>query len=94
MSVAAATGLGAALGLVSRGIVLVLHRRWFRQGFAGDSSIHWAIVRTLRRRPRARWIDEYVMSPEPMSYPTGFHRLAALFPDRHGGKAEPGRYPC
>jgi hypothetical protein len=42
--------------------------------------VHWAIVRTLRRSPRARWIDEYLISPEPMSYPTGFHRFAALFP--------------
>jgi len=75
-----AAALGAALALASRGLALATHRRWFRQGFAGDSSVHWTIVRTLRRRPRARWIDEYVISPEPMSYPTGFHRFAALFP--------------
>lgn len=75
-----AAGFGAALALASRSVALVLHRRWFRQGFVGDSSVHWAIVRTLRSRPRARWIDEYVISPEPMSYPTGFHRFAALFP--------------
>lgn len=80
MSVAEAAGLGAVLALASRALSLVVHRGWFAQGFAGDSSIHWAIVRTLRRRPRAKWIDEYVISPEPMSYPTGFHRLAALFP--------------
>lgn len=72
--------LGGALALASRGLALATHRRWFRQGFVGDSSVHWAIVRTLRRHPRARWIEEYVISPEPMSYPTGFHRFAALFP--------------
>ena len=75
-----AAALGAALALASRGLALGLHRRWFRQGFVGDSSVHWAIVRTLRRRPRARWIAEYVISPEPISYPTGFHRYSALFP--------------
>jgi len=80
VSVAEAAAIGAVLALASRVLALVLHRRWFRQGFAGDSSAHLAIVRTLRRRPTARWIDEYVIAPEPMSYPTGFHRIAALFP--------------
>ncbi len=82
MGVAEAAGVGAALALISRTIALTLHWPWFSQGFVGDSSVHWVIVRTLRRRPRARWIDEYLISPEPMSYPTGFHRLAALFPLR------------
>ena len=80
MSVLQAAALGAVLALASRGLALFLHRDWFRQGFAGDSSVHLAIVRTLRRRPRARRIDEYLIAPEPMSYPTGFHRVAALFP--------------
>ncbi len=82
MTVAEAAVVGAALALASRLIVLVLYRRWFRQGFAGDSSIHWVLVRTLKRHPRARWIDEYVIAPEPFSYPTGFHRFASLFPLR------------
>lgn len=80
MSVGESVALAAAAALVSRLIALRLHRRWFHQGFIGDSAVHWVIVRTLRRRPRARWIDEYVIAPEPMSYPTAFHRLAALFP--------------
>lgn len=82
MGLAEAAALGGVLALASRATALYLHRRWFRQGFAGDSSIHWAIIRTLKRRPRARWIAEYVIAPEPMSYPTGFHRVAALFPLR------------
>jgi hypothetical protein len=82
MSVGAAAAIATGLAIASRTLALVLHRGWFRQGFVGDSSVHWAIVRTLRRRPRARRIAEYVISPEPMSYPTGFHRLAALFPLR------------
>jgi hypothetical protein len=80
VSVAEAAAIGAGLALASRALALVVHRRWFRQGFAGDSSAHLAIVRTLRRRPTARWIDEYVIAPEPMSYPTGFHRIASLLP--------------
>ena len=80
MSVLEAAALGAVSALASRAIALFVHRAWFRQGFAGDSSAHFAIVRTLRRNLRARWIDEYVIAPEPMSYPTGFHRVASLFP--------------
>jgi hypothetical protein len=80
LSLEEATALGAAIGLIARILSLVLHRRWFRQGFVGDSSVHWAIARALRQKPTARFIDEYVISPEPMSYPTGFHRFTALFP--------------
>ena len=52
----------------------------FSRGFTGDASAHFAIVRHLKRNPRSRFIENYLISPEPMSYPILFHRLSTLFP--------------
>ena len=50
------------------------------RGFAGDASVHFAIIRHLARSPRSRFIENYLIDPAPMSYPIAFHRFAALFP--------------
>jgi len=82
MTVAAICLVGMVAGLAVRLVGLALYRRWFTQGLAGDMSIHYTIIRQLRSHPRSRWIDQYLISFEPMSYPTAFHRFAMLFPQR------------
>ncbi len=70
--------------LAAAGQRLIALRVWgvpvFAQGFTGDASVHFAIVRHIARSPRSRFIENYLISPMPMSYPTAFHRFAALFP--------------
>ncbi len=48
------------------------------RGFTGDASVHFAIIRHLARSPRSRFIENYLISPAPMSYPIAFHRFAGL----------------
>ena len=62
--------------------LVYLHRSWFRQGFAGDSSIHFSIIKQLKKDPRSRYVEQYVIDDEPMSYPLVFHRIASAFPLR------------
>ena len=50
----------------------------FRRGFTGDASVHFAIIRHLLNAPRSRFIKNYLISPEPMSYPILFHRFSTL----------------
>lgn len=52
----------------------------FSRGFQGDASVHFAIIRQLTYDPYARQIDNYLIAPEPMSYPTMFHHYARLYP--------------
>lgn len=56
------------------------HRAVLRQGFQGDASIHFAILRQLHRNPWSRYIEQYVIRCEPMSYPVAFHRACAVIP--------------
>ena len=51
----------------------------FSQGFTGDASVHFAIIRHIARSPRSRFIENYLISFAPMSYPIAFHRFAGLF---------------
>jgi hypothetical protein len=55
------------------------YKDWFKQGFIGDSSVHFTIVRQLKKDLRALYIDQFLISPEPMAYPTAFHRFSRLF---------------
>ena len=51
----------------------------FSQGFTGDASVHFAIIRHLARSPHSRFIENYLITLAPMSYPVAFHRFAGLF---------------
>ena len=51
----------------------------FTRGFTGDASVHFAIIRHLSQSRRSRFIENYLIGAEPMSYPIAFHRFAALF---------------
>lgn len=76
-----ATIAAAVLGAAAlRAISIRRYRSWFAQGFVGDASVHYTIVRQLKKNRRAKWIDQYLIRPEPMSYPTGFHRYVSIFP--------------
>src|SRR5713226_4148198 len=66
--------------LVFRGGLMYLHRGLYRQGLAGDASIHFGIIRQLKKAPRSRYVEQYLIGSEPMSYPTLYHRYCALFP--------------
>src|SRR5690349_1793575 len=73
--------IGLVLGAVQRAVVVALHRKWFRQGFAGDAALHLAVVRELKQG-RYTGIPHFLIKDEPDSYPILFHRFAALFPLR------------
>jgi hypothetical protein len=66
--------------LVTRAAALRRYSYWFAHDLIGDASVHFVIVRHLRRSPASRYIEQFLIAGEPMSYPTGFHRLAALLP--------------
>ncbi len=70
----------ALIALLTRGVAIYIHRSFYRQGFVGDAAIHFAIIRQLRKNGRSKYIDQYLIKAEPMSYPTAFHRYCALFP--------------
>lgn len=71
---------GLVVSALFRVLAIFMHRSWFAQGFLGDSSIHFSIIMNLKKNKKARFIEQYLISPEPMSYPLGFHRFAMLFP--------------
>ena len=62
-----------------RVIAILIHKKWFKQGLFGDSSIHFMIIKQLKKDFFSKYIEQYLISPEPMSYPTGFHRFTSLF---------------
>ncbi len=72
----AASAVAAA---VTRACTIWKNSDLFRQGFVGNSSIHFAIIRQLKINPRSKYIEQYVIRTEPMSYPTLFHRICSLF---------------
>ena len=51
----------------------------FKAGLRGDASVHFAIIRHLVKFSTSRFIPNYLISPEPLSYPIAFHRYARLF---------------
>ena len=63
-----------------RGLAVFLNRSKFQQGILSDSSLHFSIIRQLKKNPDSKYIAEYIMNSEPMSYPTVFHWFASLFP--------------
>src|SRR5216684_7295029 len=63
-----------------RGGLMYRHRGLYRQGLVGDASIHFGIIRQLKKAPRSRYVEQYLIGSEPMSYPTLFHRYCTLFP--------------
>lgn len=71
---------GLSVALVVRGISVFRTRSIFRQGFFGDSSVHWMLLQTVKAHPRFKTIPQYVIGEEPSSYPRAFHLYAALFP--------------
>jgi len=70
----------AIVATVVRAIAIYYNRNLYRLGFAGDSSIHFTIIRQLKMDSRSRFIDQYLIRYEPMSYPTAYHRYCGLFP--------------
>ncbi|MBG31313.1 MAG: hypothetical protein CMI31_15150 [Opitutae bacterium] len=71
---------GFALSVVPRIILIIANRNWFKQGFMGDSSIHWVLVKTIKGNRNFDLIPQYLIGQEPSSYPRSFHHFAALFP--------------
>lgn len=51
----------------------------FKAGLRGDASVHFAIIRHLVKFSTSRFIPNYLISPEPLSYPIAFHHYARLF---------------
>jgi hypothetical protein len=61
-----------------RSIIVYIHRGWFSQGFAGDSSGHFTMIRELKKNPRFKRIEQYVI-PNEFTYPLAFHRFCSMF---------------
>lgn len=71
---------GMSIALLPRMFLIATNLNWFRQGFFGDSSVHWLLVKTVRKDRKFEFIPQYLISDEPSSYPRAFHHFAALFP--------------
>jgi hypothetical protein len=71
---------GLALSVVPRIVLIIANRNWFKQGFMGDSSIHWVLVKTVKGNRNFKLIPQYLIGQEPSSYPRSFHHFAAFFP--------------
>lgn len=63
---------------ITRFVLVYLNRAWFNQGFAGDSSGHFTMIRELKKNPNFNRIEQYII-PNEFSYPLGFHRFCSLF---------------
>ena len=59
--------------------ITVWGRTVFGAGLLGDASVHYNIIRHLKSGSKSRFIPNYIISPEPMSYPTLFHQYAKLY---------------
>ena len=71
---------GFGLSVILRPLLIMANRNWFKQGFMGDSSIHWVLVKTIKGNRNFDLIPQYLIGCEPSSYPRSFHHFAALFP--------------
>jgi len=74
--------LGGLLLIAVRCWAIHLFRWFFRIGIVGDAAIHYSIIRQLRKDPKSRYVEQFLISPEPMSYPILFHKIARFFPLR------------
>lgn len=82
LSYMAVAGLAALIAAAQRVALLMIYRRWFHQGMAGDAAFHLAVVRELKRGGRYTGIPHFLIKDEPDSYPILFHRIAAILPLR------------
>ena len=74
------TILAIILGCFQRWVcILVWGQKEFGAGLLGDASVHYAIIGHLKSGSKSRFIPNYIISPEPMSYPTMFHQYAKYF---------------
>ena len=58
---------------ITRLIIIWLNKPFFKQGFVGDSSVHFSIFKHVKIS-KSRYISQYLISPKPMCYPILFHR--------------------
>ena len=65
--------------ILFRLLLICIHKNWFKQGFVGDSSVHWLLVKNIKSNRRLKFISQYLIGSEPTSYPRAFHHYAALF---------------
>lgn len=80
MTAIASVCLVTLAAIVCRGLVLSLHKGYFRHGISYDAAIHYAIIRQLKKDPHSTYIDQYVIRHHPISYPLIFHRYCTLYP--------------
>ena len=72
-------GLTCVLSLLIRLFMVYINRSFFTQGFVGDSSIHFGIIKQLKSNRKSTRIEQYVI-PNQMTYPLGFHRIISVLP--------------
>ncbi len=72
--------IGTIAAVLIRKSLIHAYKWWFRRGLVGDASVHFAIIRQLKKNINSRYIEQYLISPEPMAYPTAFHKFARIFP--------------
>lgn len=73
-------GVALLVALLLRGCVIFVYRKWFKQGIMWDSSLHYAVIQTVKQNGRYAGVPAFLMQEEPDTYPIAFHRLAALLP--------------
>ena len=51
-----------------------------KTGFSGDASVHFGMIRHLKSEGKKAFIPNYLIAPEPYSYPIFFHYLSSFLP--------------
>ncbi len=72
-------GIFFLIAAAMRATLVFINMSWFHQGFAGDSSGHYTIIKQLKKDHRSKYVEQYVLRNE-MSYGLLFHRYCLLFP--------------
>lgn len=68
------------LALISRFLLVVYYKKWFKEGIFGDAAYHFCIVRTMCTGNKPyHGVPEFYLKNGPDRYPVLFHRFASLF---------------
>ncbi len=70
---------GFLISLLYRSMIIYFYKNFFKQGFVGDSSVHFGIIKQLKKNWSSKRIEQYVI-PNELTYPLAFHHYCNLFP--------------
>ena len=73
-------GIWFFIAFFLRLFVILSHFHYFLGGIQGDASVHFMIIKQLRKNPKSKKIDQFLIKKDNIAYPLIFHRFCSLFP--------------